>query len=174
MRRPGWLMIEDGCTLVMDKAPWHNSAEATAIFDQAELSVALLPAATGKWLNPCDQANPPRDARTFVRLQRERPHDKVRNIIAAYYALSEATVRGAWQHSALLEADYEERLRQASAEGFRPGAGREQEFEAAHQAWAEWISENLRSPTGALPSCQPTQLEGGALGGDAWNVYGRH
>jgi hypothetical protein len=173
MRRRSRLMLEDDCVLILDVATWHVSADAKAFFAQAALDVRHIPAAAGKWLNPCDQSIHREMRRTFIRLQREQPHTKLRNIIAAFYAVSDSNVEHSWDHTALLKDNYEERLRHIAAEGFRAGCGREEEFERAHLAWSEWVSQHFRSPTDALPSHHPEQLDDCALDGARVVNYGR-
>jgi hypothetical protein len=174
MRCSAAAMLEDGCVLVIDVAPWHVSKEAKAIFAQADLTVCAIPAAAGKWLNPCDQSIHREMRRVFVRLQRERPGRKLQNIISAYYAVSDKVVEHSWDHTGLLKDDYEERLRHTATEGFRPGLGREQEFERAHLAWSGWVSQHLRSPADALSTHQPEQLDDCSLDGTHVINYGRH
>jgi len=44
----GLAMIEDGCTLVMDKAPWHNRLSARPFSIKPSSAWRFLPAASGK------------------------------------------------------------------------------------------------------------------------------
>ena len=79
----------DGSVFIMDVAPWHVSAEARALWDDYGLVPKFLPATTGKWLNPCDQSIHREMRRTFSKLQQRRPKNKLKNIIDAYYAVTD-------------------------------------------------------------------------------------
>lgn len=144
MCKRGMNYLPEDSTLVCDVAPWHVSKEAQAIFNQRELNIVYLPAGTGKWLNPCDQSIHREIRREFDRLMLERPNEKLLNVIDAYYSVRDDVVRNSWRHTGLLEEDYETRLRHAAAEGFRPGAGRDEMYSRASESWDGWKSENLR------------------------------
>jgi len=159
-------------SFVLDRAPWHISAEAAALWNQYHFNVFVLPPTTGKWLNPNDQAIHREIRRQFNRLQLINPRHKVRNIIDAYYAVSEETVRASWRHTYLLRSGYEEHLRKEAARGFRAGVGCEDHFEAANEAWEQWFRASVRRPRDVLSAFNRATVPGSALDGQYWIRYG--
>lgn len=163
---------EDSC-FVMDVAPWHVSAEARALWDQYSLHVYFLPATTGKWLNPNDQAIHAVMRGTFNRLQRQSPANKIRNILDAYYSVKDETVTRSWRHTCLLKGDYEEHLRAEACRGFRAGVGWEAHYERGYQEFTDWAKKSVRAPSDTLPGYSPpTSLGESNLDGKRWSAYG--
>jgi hypothetical protein len=64
--------------LLCDSASWHTAAEAQRIFKQHDIIAHTIPAAAGKWINPCDQAPHREMRRVFNHLQQQQPGNKIR------------------------------------------------------------------------------------------------
>lgn len=83
-------------SVLMDVATWHVSEKMQAIWHLRGINTFFLPAASGRWLNPCDQSIHREMRRAFVQLQQRNPKNKLNNIISAYYAVTaqQAAIRG--------------------------------------------------------------------------------
>lgn len=160
-------------TLVLDVAPWHVSKEMTEIFNQRCINTVLLPAATGKWLNPNDQAIHREMRRTYAELVARHPREKLLNVIDAYYSVKDGAVLGSWQRTGLLEDDFEARLLRAATEGYRAAPDQSDFFERCNRSWGNWKITNFRRPADALPGAAPMPLSGDGLDGDYHTRFGR-
>lgn len=160
-------------TLVLDVASWHVSKEMTEIFNQRCINTVLLPAATGKWLNPNDQAIHREMRRKYAELTAKHPREKLLNVIDAYYSVKDSAVLGSWQRTGLLEEDFEARLLHAATEGYRAAADQSDFYESCNRSWENWKISNFRHPEDALPGSVPLPLPGGALDGKHHTRYGR-
>jgi hypothetical protein len=163
----------DGSVFIMDVAPWHVSAEARALWDDYGLVPKFLPATTGKWLNPCDQSIHREMRRTFSKLQQRRPKNKLKNIIDAYYAVTDKIAMSSFKHTHLLAGDHVEHLRNEAARGFRAGPKNAEELERARLIYEKWVKKTVRRPQDVFRPFTPEALEGDSLDGVHWAQYGR-
>jgi hypothetical protein len=138
-------MLQGRHHLLLDKAKWHTSAEARKLFGQYDITTHYIPAATGRWLDPCDQAIHRELRRSFRKRQRVRRSDKLQNIVRAYYDISEKTVLGSWRRTALLEGDAKAHLTKVSTEGYRAPKGREAQFQLYSKKFDLWANSSLGS-----------------------------
>lgn len=164
---------EEDAVWIVDSAPWHKSREAVELWGDHGLDVRFLPATTGKWLNPNDQAIHREMRRTFNRLQRADSSIKTRNIIDSYYAVAEDVVKNSYRHTHILLNDYEEHLRNEAARGFRAGSSREVEYEEARQLYEKWFKMTVRRPSDLLRPNRPASLGTSGLDGVRWTRYGK-
>ncbi len=138
-------MLQGDHHLILDKASWHTSAKARALWEQYDITPHFIPAGTGKWLDPCDQAIHREIRRRFNQLQQVRHSDKIDNIIRAYYSLKDTTVTGSWRHTALLEGDAEAHLTNVAQEGYRATAERQAKFAEYVEKFDVWANSSLNS-----------------------------
>lgn len=169
-----WKLKEGGkpC-LLLDVAPWHTSRAARDLWSDYRIDPAFLPATTGKWLNPNDQAIHREMRRSYNGSQLSQPRDKLKNIIDAYYGLSEETVLNSFKHTRILEGDYGGYLRAQSEKGFHATAQREGELQKASEDYKVWAKTEMRNPACVPGPKPPAQLET-QLDGVYWNTWGRH
>ena len=96
-------MLENGCTLLLDQAGWHKKEEVMQEFEDAEIEVILLPAKTGKWLDPQDQSFHRELRRKFVALMAQRGGLKLDKILQAYWTMHDKVVTSSWRQTGLLK-----------------------------------------------------------------------
>jgi hypothetical protein len=65
-------------SIVMDVATWHVSKEMIEVWNQRRINTFFLPAASGRWLNPCEQSMHREMRRAFTQLQQHNPRDKLK------------------------------------------------------------------------------------------------
>jgi hypothetical protein len=165
-------MMQGHHHLLIDKASWHTSAAARKLFDAYDITTHFIPAATGKWLNPCDQAIHREIRRRFNQLQQVRHSDKIDNIIKAYYSLTESTVKGSWRHTALLEGDAAAHLTKVSQEGYHPTAEREAQFAEYVEKFDVWATSSLGSRRVADSDPSDVSAVKHGLDGPYWSPAG--
>jgi hypothetical protein len=136
-------MLEGEHQLILDKASWHTSATARKLFAEYDITTHEIPAATGKWLNPCDQAIHREIRRRFNQLQQVRHSDKIDNIIRAYYSLKDTTITGSWRHTALLKGDAKAHLTKVSQEGYHAPAKHAALFDSYLKKFDLWANSSL-------------------------------
>jgi DDE superfamily endonuclease len=160
--------------LILDRAPWHTSREAGHTFSKprySSISKHFIPAAGGKWLNPCDQAIHRVLRQKYRALQVERPRESLRNIIAAYYSVTEQCVLGSWKSTALLQGNIQRTLEYKSTEGYHAPKGKAAQFCEYQKIFTDWASMNFRRVSDVLPAAQPCSLVGSTLDGRQHTHY---
>jgi hypothetical protein len=170
-----WNFLEENTELIIDRAPWHLTKDVTDLFHDKDIRPHLIPAAGGRWLNPCDQAINREFRREFVRLQRERgTSHKLSNMISAYYHITEETVLGAWRHTGLITTeDATVLITRRSQEGYAAPKGRKEDFQKYRAAWDEWARKNLRSTDDLRPGVAgPEMIQSSAGSGVYWTTWG--
>jgi hypothetical protein len=144
MNNPNDAMIDGPHHLLLDRAPWHTSAEAMELWAQYDIKAHFIPSAVGKWLNPCDQAINREFRRAYNKAQQVRHSDKIDNIIRAFYSIKEKTIKGSFKHTAILKGDVEAQLTKVASEGFRVGEERADDFDKYVQKFDQWANSELR------------------------------
>lgn len=159
-------------SIVMDVASWHVSKKMLEVWNQRNLNAFFLPAASGRWINPCDQSIHREMRRTFTRLQQHNPKNKLQNVITAYYSVTDSHVLHSWDHTRLLKGDYEAHLAQVASEGYRPTEDRKDFFEAAVEKFDVWAGENVRRADDVLPGVAPVSTSDDKMDGRHWMMFG--
>ena len=160
-------MLENGCTLLLDQAGWHKKEEVMQEFEDAEIEVVLLPAKTGKWLDPQDQSFHRELRRKFVALMAQRRGLKLDKILQAYWTMHDKVVTSSWRQTGLLKKHYEEHLRKVAAQGYRAGKGWEKYFSDSRAAFKSWTLKNFGARGRELPGFRVPHAEVSPLDGAA-------
>jgi hypothetical protein len=129
--------------VICDSASYHTNNEGRAIFAQHQITPYIIPAAAGKWVNPCDQAPHREMRRVFNRLQQQQPGNKIANIISAYYAVDERTIVNAFESCCLLKGNASKTIVAKASEGYTATASRRRQFAAYEQKYAEWCASHF-------------------------------
>lgn len=170
-----WNFLAEPTELIIDRAPWHLTQDVTDVFHDKDIRSHLIPAAGGRWLNPCDQAINREFRREFVRLQQERgSHHKLSNIIEAYYSITEETVLGAWRHTGITTTeDATVVITRRSEEGYAAPKTRKESFAKYRRAWDGWASAHLRGRDDLRPGAAgPAMLHRSDDSGSYWTSWG--
>jgi hypothetical protein len=162
-------MMQGHHHLLLDKAKWHTSAEARNLFAQYDVTTQFIPAAPGRWLDPCEQAIHRELRRRYNQLQQVRRSDKLRNIVQAYYDLSEKNVLGSWRHTALLEGDATAQLTKVSQAGYRAPKHRGEQFDRYSKKFDLWANASLGSRSVADAEPRDVRVVKRGLDGAYWS-----
>lgn len=164
--------FEDNPHIILDSLRGHFTAEMEEAWQNVNATTHRLPAALGRWLDPCDQSINREMRREFIRLQTRDRKCKLDNIIDAYYSIKDETVKNAFIKCGYLGRDAEEVIRTAESEGYRATRGRSADMARYKTAFIEWASRSTRDQRDVLPrSAPPEQLES-TLDGAQWARYG--
>ena len=123
--------------LLMDKASWHDNNEMREMLDRLPITYLIMPGTSGKYIDPLDQCFHREMKREFVQVRKNEPN-KLYAVVRAFYRVSRPQVLSSWDHACLLRADYEARLTKIAREGYRAGAGRQEDFAEMEEAYSEW------------------------------------
>jgi hypothetical protein len=115
--------FEDNPHIILDSLRGHFTAEMEEAWQNVNATTHRLPAALGRWLDPCDQSINREMRREFIRLQTRDRKCKLDNIIDAYYSIKDETVKNAFIKCGYLGRDAEEVIRTAESEGYRATRG---------------------------------------------------
>lgn len=172
---PDFNFLGSSSNLILDKAPYHTDSQSSMLWGQLaskyNTSFEWIPAAGGKWVNPCDQAIHRELRRNFHRLMVQRPQHHLANLISAYYAISEECVRGAWRHTRLLSGEYRKHLSRRETEGYHSSRSWAAQHHLFSKEWDTWVFAHPRLARCLLPDQKPQQLPCSTLDGRKWNTW---
>ena len=163
MTRAASPMSQDA-VLLLDKAPWHDNPEMRKMLDRLPVKYLIMPGTSGKYIDPLDQCFHREMKREFAQVRKSEPN-KLYAVVRAYYRVSRPQVHASWDHACLLRADYEARLTKIAREGYRAGAGREEDFAEMEEAYDGWKTKEGRraakaAARGGLVHASDDKLDG--------------
>lgn len=163
--------FEDSPHIILDALKGHFAEETQIEWEQIGATLYRLPASTGKWLNPCDQAINREIRRTFLKLQQLDNRKKLENIITAYYSVKDETVRACFDHCGLFGGDPEDIISAQASQGFGVIGNRRNDFEKYTTALFSWMGKSIRYSTDILPRGKTTDKLDSNLDGKYWDRY---
>jgi hypothetical protein len=107
-------------------------------------------------------------------LQQLNRHDKLSNIIEAYYSVRDETIVASFDRCGLFEGDPEDIVSQQSSQGFNPTSARKDACERYEKALTDWMRKSVRNSSDILPRSKQTKSMDTSLDGDYWNCYAHH
>jgi hypothetical protein len=174
MTKPKCDYFAEPSHLIFDSLYGHTTTSMMDEWDSYSIQTHRIPAAAGKWLNPCDQMINREMRRCFNKLQRSKVQSKINNIITAYYSISEETVLNSFNRCGLLKGDPQEILMNHVSEGWRCSKGREQQYLQMWDAYLTWVKTLFRSQDHYITKEFPLTSSDDALDGMYWTTYGRY
>ncbi len=108
----------DAPLVLLDSLPGHFAVDAMTEWKSISATLYRLPAASGKWLNPCDQAINREMRRTFLKLQRLDRSKKLENIVNAYYSIRQDVITHSFNRCGLFSGDPEDIITAQASQGF--------------------------------------------------------
>lgn len=164
--------FDDNPHVVLDSLKGHFGQRMEEKWQDAYVTTHRIPAGAGKWLNPCDQAINRELRRTFTRLQQQDRSQKLDNIIEAYYALKESTIKNSFNRCGLFEGDPSSVITKAVSQGYVASEKRRDSMARYHAAFLDWANGNTRAATDALPRSKHVTDLSCSLDGVHWRVLG--
>lgn len=158
--------------VILDALPAHFAPIAKSMWGDIKATLYRLPAASGKWLNPCDQAINREMRRTFLKLQRLDRSKKLENIIAAYYSISEEVIKHSFQRCGIFTGDPEEIISAQASQGFHATLDRKEKVEEYKSAFCDFLETSVRSSADLLPRSRATAALDTTMDGCYWTTYG--
>lgn len=122
--------------VILDSLPGHFTPSMKEEWESQDITTHRIPSAAGKWLNPCDNAINSEIRRVFHKLVNENPNNKLENIIRAYYAVSEHTIKQSFHHCGIWTGNPRGIVRKLACAGFR--ANKQYQLEFTHMTSAFW------------------------------------
>lgn len=166
MTRAASPMPQDA-VLLLDKAPWHDNPAMRKMLDRLPVTYLIMPGTSGKYIDPLDQCFHREMKREFAQVRKSEPN-KLYAVVRAYYRVSRPQVLSSWDHACLLRADYEARLTKVAHEGYRAGAGREEDFAEMKKAYEEWKVKDGRRAARAVARGGLVHAHDDKLDGPQW------
>ena len=117
-------MTGDSTHIILDSLKGHFGEKMEEKWQNVAATTYRLPASSGKWLNPCDQAIHREMRRKFIQLQQRNRQAKPDNIVAAYYSISEETVRHSFAKCGVFDRNIDDVIGEAAEEGYKATEGR--------------------------------------------------
>lgn len=164
--------LDDDSLLILDSLPGHFSENSKNAFDDIDATLYRLPAASGKWLNPCDQAINREMRRMFLKLQRQNRNRKVENIIEAYYSIKSETIIASFDRCGLFAGDPEDIISRQADQGFHPTLSRKEAVDEYNKEFCAWMHQHVRHISDVLPRSRNTTELDSTLDGKQWKTYG--
>ncbi len=164
----------DAPLVLLDSLPGHFAADAMTQWTSISATLYRLPAASGKWLNPCDQAINREMRRTFLKLQRLDRSKKLENIINAYYSIGQDVITHSFDRCGLFSGDPEDIITEQASQGFHATLDRKETVLEYKKAFSTFLADSVRSSQDLLPrSCMTASIDS-SFDGEYWNKYGSH
>ena len=158
--------------IILDSLRGHFTEVMLGDWENVGATLHRLPAASGKWLNPCDQSINREMRREFMRLQQLDRRDKIRNIIRAYYSIKDETITKSFNKCGVFEGDPDDIISAQACQGYRAKGHRDKQLQSYRVAFLGWAQLNTRSPADMLPRSAPPDAIDKGLDGEYWNAYG--
>jgi hypothetical protein len=157
--------LADSPVVILDSLRGHFAEDSALEWEQLGATLYRLPAASGKSLNPCDQAINREMRRTFLQLQQLNRRDKLNNIISAYYSVTEETIVASFDRCGLFKGDPEDIISAQASQGFHSTPARRVDCSRYEKAFTDWMRYSVRNPADVLPrSKKPRALKSGLSG----------
>jgi hypothetical protein len=164
--------FEDQPHVILDSLRGHFATDAKVSWKDNEATLYRLPSASGKWLNPCDQAINREMRRTFLKLQRLDRKKKLEDIIYAYYSISPDVISHSFNRCGLFGGDPEDIITEQASQGFHPTLDRKETVIEYKKAFSTFLASSVRSSRDVLPrSCKTVSMDS-SFDGDYWTSYG--
>ena len=164
--------VADSPLVLLDSLPGHFAENAQMMWDSISATLYRLPAASGKWLNPCDQAINREMRRTFLKLQRLDRSKKLENISEAYYSIREDVITHSFDRCGLFCGDPEDVITQQASQGFHATLDRKETVAEYKIAFSTFLASSVRSSQDLLPRSRKTTSMDSSIDGDYWATYG--
>lgn len=158
--------------IILDSLHGHFTEQMLGDWENVGATLYRLPAASGKWLNPCDQSINREMRREFTRLQQLDRRDKIRNIIRAYYSIKEETIVKSFNKCGVFEGDPDDIITAQASQGYRAKGSRDVQLQGYRVAFLDWAQLNTRDPADMLPRAAPPGALDEGLDGEYWRVFG--
>jgi hypothetical protein len=166
--------LSDKLHVILDSLKGHFAEHTDIMWSHVHATLYRLPAASGKWLNPCDQSINREIRRKFIQLQQLNRRDKLSNIIEAYYSVRDETIVASFDRCGLFKGDPEDIVSQQASQGFNPTSARKDACERYESALTDWMRKSVRSCSDILPRSKRTKSMDSSLDGDYWNRNAHH
>jgi hypothetical protein len=164
--------FDDNPHIILDGLKGHFGEKMEMAWQSVNATTHRIPAALGRWLDPCDQSINREIRRRFTQLQMQNRNRKLDNIIDAYYSIKDETVENAFTKCGYFGRDSKEVISTAAAEGYRATERRSADMARYREAFQEWASRSTRDPSDMLPRSAPPQQLESTLDGEKWVRYG--
>lgn len=164
--------FDDHPHIILDSLRGHFTPTMQGDWDNIGATLHQLPAASGKWLNPCDQSINREMRREFLRLQQLDRRDKIRNIIRAYYSIKEETIVKSFKKCGIFCGDPDDIITAQACQGYHAAGKRGDKLEGYRAAFEDWAHHHTRSPEDMLPRAKPPTALDGQLDGVYWAAHG--
>lgn len=164
--------FDDKPHIILDSLKGHFTEVMRGDWENIKATLHRLPAASGKWLNPCDQSINREMRREFLRLQQLNRRDKIRNIIRAYYSIKEETIRKSFTRCGVFDGDPDDIISAQACQGYQAKGHREELLQGYRVAFLDWAQLNTRELADMLPRTPPPSALDKGLDGEYWNAYG--
>jgi hypothetical protein len=126
--------------IILDSLHGHFTKVMLGDWENVGATLHRLPAASGKWLNPCDQSINREMRREFTRLQQLDRRDKIRNIIRAYYSIKDETIIKSFNKCGVFDGDPDDIISAQACQGYRAKGSRDKQLQGYRVAFLDWAS----------------------------------
>lgn len=158
--------------IILDSLHGHFTKVMLGDWENVGATLHRLPAASGKWLNPCDQSINREMRREFTRLQQLDRRDKIRNIIRAYYSIKDETIIKSFNKCGVFDGDPDDIISAQACQGYRAKGSRDKQLQGYRVAFLDWAHLNTRDAADMLPRSAPPSALDTRLDGEYWSAHG--